>query len=98
VISGDDLKKGQGKPDPAPFQTALQEMNLTPSEAIVVENFPLGIEAADKAGIPYIVILNNTPLEIPSDFGSLLEEGKLNNRIFKDTKAARNFLMDWCCK
>jgi beta-phosphoglucomutase len=59
-------------------------MNLTPSEAIVVENSPLGIEAANKAGIPYIVTLNNTPLEI-SDFGSLLEGDKLNNRIFKDT-------------
>jgi beta-phosphoglucomutase len=95
VISGDDLKEGQGKPDPASFQTALQRMNLTPSEAIVVENSPLGI-AAYKTGIPYILTLNNTPLEI-SDFGSLLE-GELNNRIFKDTNAARGFLKDWCCK
>jgi beta-phosphoglucomutase len=96
VISGDDLKEGQGKPDPASFQTALQRMNLTPSEAIVVENSPLGIEAANKAGIPCIVTLNNTPLEI-SDFGSLLEGDKLNNRICKDTKAATSFLKDWCC-
>src|SRR5215469_13690633 len=96
VISGDDLKKGEGKPDPASFQRALQRMNLMSSEAIVVENSPLGIEAANKAGIPYIVTLNNTPLE-SSDFGSLLEEGKLNNRIFKDTKAATSFLKDWCC-
>ncbi|MGC2575786.1 MAG: HAD family phosphatase, partial [Candidatus Nitrosopolaris sp.] len=96
VISGDDLKEGQGKPDPASFQTALQRMNLTPSEALVVENSPLGIEAAYKAGIPYILTLNNTPLEM-SDFGSLLE-GELNNRIFKDTNAARGFLKDWCCK
>jgi beta-phosphoglucomutase len=97
VISGDDLKEGQGKPNPASFQMALQRMNLTPSETIVVENSPLGIEAADKAGIPYIVTLNNTPLE-SSDFGSLLEEGKLNSRIFKDTKAATSFLKDWCRK
>jgi beta-phosphoglucomutase-like phosphatase (HAD superfamily) len=46
VISGDDLTKGQGEPDPASFQTALQRMNLTRSEAIVVENSPLVIEAA----------------------------------------------------
>jgi hypothetical protein len=63
---------------------------------LVVENSPLGIEAAYKAGIPYILTLNNTPLEM-SDFGSLLE-GELNNRIFKDTNAARGFLKDWCCK
>ena len=91
VISGDDLKEGQGKPDPASFQIALQRMNLTPLEAIVVENSPLGIEAANKAGIPYIITLNNTPLEM-SDFGSLVEGDKLNNRIFKDTKACREFL------
>ena len=97
MTSGSDLK-GQGKPDPASFQTALQRMNFTPAEAIVVENSPLGIEAAKKAGIPYIVTLNNTPFEISSDFGFLLEGGKLNNGIFKDTKAASNFLKDWCCK
>ena len=99
MISGDDLKEGQGKPDPAPFQRALQKMNLKPSEALVVENSPLGVEAANKAGIPYIVTLNNSPLDISSDFGSLkLKEGEQNNRIFKDTKAAGYFLKDWCCK
>src|SRR5438067_7996269 len=46
VISGDDLKEGEGKPDPRPFQTALQRMNLKPSQAIIVENSPLGVEAA----------------------------------------------------
>jgi beta-phosphoglucomutase len=34
VITGDDLKEGQGKPDPAPFQTALQRMNLNSSQAL----------------------------------------------------------------
>jgi hypothetical protein len=27
-----------------------------------------------------------------------LEEYDRKNRIFKDTKAASNFLKDWCCK
>ena len=100
VITGDDLKEGQGKPDPAPFQTALQRMNLNSSQAIIVENSPLGVEAADNANIPFIVTLNNTPLDISSDFGSLmqLDEHERNKRIFKDTKAASSFLKDWCCK
>src|SRR5947209_17678295 len=34
IVTGDDL--GEGKPDPKPFQIALQRMNLKPSEAIVV--------------------------------------------------------------
>jgi beta-phosphoglucomutase len=81
VITGDDLEEGQGKPDPAPFQIALQRMNLSPSEAIVVENSPLGVEAAAKAGILYIITLNNTPLDI-SDFGTLIQSKKdEENRI-----------------
>jgi beta-phosphoglucomutase len=98
VITGDDLEEGQGKPDPAPFLKALEKMNLSPSEAIVVENSPLGAEAAAKAGIPYIITLNNTPLDI-SDFGTLQskkDEG--NSSIFKDTISASNFLKEWCCK
>ena len=99
VISSDDLKEVQGKPDPAPFQTALQKMKLKPSEALVVENSPLGVEAAKEAGIPFIVTLNNSPLDISSDFGTLnIKEGEQNSRIFKDTKSASCFLKDWCCK
>jgi len=98
VITGDDLEEGQGKPDPAPFQIALQKMNLMPSEAIVVENSPLGIEAATKAGIPYIITLNNTPLDI-SDFGNLKsKKDEENSIIFRDTISASNFLKEWCCK
>jgi HAD superfamily hydrolase (TIGR01509 family) len=98
VITGDDLGKGQGKPDPAPFQIALQRMNLSPSEAIVVENSPLGVEASAKAGIPYIITLNNSPLDI-SDFGTLQsKKDEKNSIIFKDTISASNFLKEWCCK
>jgi beta-phosphoglucomutase len=98
IITGDELG-GEGKPDPKPFQTALQKMNLKPSDAIVVENSPLGIEAANKASLRYIVTLNNTPLDISSDFKGLIFGGnKNNNTVFKDTKSASSFLKDWCCK
>jgi HAD superfamily hydrolase (TIGR01509 family) len=96
IISGDDIK--EGKPDPSPFQTALERMKLNPSEAVVVENSPLGIEAANRAGIRYIITLNNTPLDVSSDFNGLIPDGKDNRKIlFKDTESARSFLIDWCC-
>ncbi|MDQ6722854.1 MAG: HAD family phosphatase [Thermoproteota archaeon] len=97
IVTGDDLKGG--KPDPEPFQTALYKLNLKPSEAIIVENAPLGVEAAIRAGIRYIVTLNNTPLEL-SDFKGLLPTNKneIDKIIFKDTKSASKFLNDWCCK
>jgi HAD superfamily hydrolase (TIGR01509 family) len=96
IISGDDIK--EGKPDPSPFQTALERMKLKSSEAIVVENSPLGIEAAIRAGIKFIITLNNTPLDVSSDFKGLISVDKGDSKIlFKDTESARSFLMDWCC-
>lgn len=99
IITGDDLGEGQGKPDPAPFQLALQRMGLKPSEAVVVENSPFGVDAANKAAIKCIVTLNNTPLDISSDFKGLITptQDEENSRIFKDTKDAANFLKNWCC-
>jgi HAD superfamily hydrolase (TIGR01509 family) len=97
VIAGDDIE--EGKPHPSPFQTALQRMDLKPSEAIVVENAPLGVEAAIRAGIEYIVTLSNTLPDIYSDFkGTIPLDGKERNKIFKDTKSAMSFLKEWCCK
>jgi beta-phosphoglucomutase len=96
VIAGDDIE--EGKPHPSPFQKALQRMDLKPSEAIVVENAPLGVEAAIRAGIEYIVTLNNTPLDISSDFKDTISfDDKEKNKIFKDTKSASSFLKEWCC-
>ena len=96
VIAGDDIE--EGKPHPSPFQKALQRMDLKSSEAIVVENAPLGVEAAIRAGIEYIVTLNNTPLDISSDFKGIISiDDKERNKIFKDTKSSSSFLKEWCC-
>ena len=96
-ITGEDLK--DGKPDPEPFQTALEKLNLRPSDAIIVENAPLGVESAIRAKMRYIVTLNNTPLNI-SDFKGLLSNNKdqMENIVFEDTKSASNFLIKWCCE
>ncbi len=66
IIAGDDIEKG--KPNPAPFMIALNKMNLPVSQVIVVENSPLGVEAANKAGLECIITLNNTFLDIQNDF------------------------------
>jgi beta-phosphoglucomutase len=89
VITGDDLE--EGKPNPDPFETALERLNLKPQEALVVENAPLGVQAANKAGIECIVTLNNSTLTI-SDFKGLIEE----DRVFESTQSATEFLKNWC--
>jgi beta-phosphoglucomutase len=89
VVSGEDLQ--EGKPSPDPFRTALIKMGLTESEAIVVENAPLGVKAANNAKIRCIVTLNNTPLKL-SDFEGLI--GK--ESIFPNTSSAISFLREYC--
>ncbi|MEM7795222.1 MAG: HAD family phosphatase [Cyanobacteria bacterium P01_C01_bin.118] len=52
VIIADDLPKG--KPDPLPYQTALEQLDLNPEAALVFEDSPTGVRAAVAAGIPTI--------------------------------------------
>ena len=54
VISGSDLERG--KPDPDPFLTALEKLDLTKNECIVVENSPLGVTAARRAGLYCVAV------------------------------------------
>jgi beta-phosphoglucomutase len=54
VISGSDHERG--KPDPDPFLTALEKLDLTKNECIVVENAPLGITAARRAGLYCVAV------------------------------------------
>jgi len=89
IVTGEDLE--EGKPSPDPFRTALTKMGLKESEAIVVENAPLGVKAAINAGIRCIVTLNNTPLKI-SDFEGLITSGS----IFPSTSSASSFLKEYC--
>ena len=49
IISGLDMKVG--KPSPEPYLIALHKAQLKPTEVVVVENAPLGIESAKSSGI-----------------------------------------------
>lgn len=54
----------RGKPDPEPYLMALSMAGVTASEAIVVENAPLGVESGHRAGI-YTVAVATGP--VPAD-------------------------------
>ncbi len=57
IITGSDLERG--KPDPAPYLKALEKLELAKNECIVIENAPLGITAAKRAGL-YCVAVAST--------------------------------------
>ncbi len=54
VITGDEIRKC--KPDPEPYLTAAKKLKTMPSQCLVVENAPLGIESAQRAGIHSIAV------------------------------------------
>lgn len=48
IVTSDDVEKG--KPNPEPYLKAMKELDVRPTECIVVENAILGIESARAAG------------------------------------------------
>ena len=63
MVTGNDCPIGKGKPHPYPYLKGLEKAgNISPEEALVVENAPLGVRAAKTAGI-FTVAVNTGPLD-----------------------------------
>lgn len=89
LITADDVKRG--KPDPLAFQAALERMGVAPKDAVVAENAPFGVRAANSTGIPCYVALNNTLLT-RQDFAGLIPD----ERIVEKTSSLRGALEQMC--
>jgi beta-phosphoglucomutase len=59
LISGADVQRG--KPDPDIFLAAAQRLNVDPPHCLVIEDAEVGIEAAHRAGMKAIGVLNTHP-------------------------------------
>ena len=59
MISGADVQRG--KPDPDIFLAAAQRLNVLPQHCLVIEDAAAGIEAAHRAGMKAIGVLNTHP-------------------------------------
>lgn len=59
MVTAFDVK--HGKPHPEPYLMGLAKAGVSASEAVVIENAPLGVEAAHAAGI-YTIAVNTGPL------------------------------------
>lgn len=59
MVTSFDVTKG--KPNPEPYLLAIDKGKLQKWEAIVVENAPLGVEAAHSAGL-FTIAVNTGPL------------------------------------
>lgn len=89
VLTGDDIK--HGKPDPEGFNLFINRMKLDPSDVLVIENAPLGVQAAKRARLEPVVVLNNSPLKT-EDFTDLISP----DNIYRETKSVEAKLVGWC--
>ena len=56
LVTGRDVTRG--KPDPQVFLTAAQKLGISPHKCAVVEDAPVGIAAANAAGMASIALLS----------------------------------------
>lgn len=59
IVAGDQVKLG--KPDPEPYLKAAKKMKIAPKDCAVVENAPLGIESAKRAGMFCFAVTTSLP-------------------------------------
>ena len=67
VILADHV--GAGKPDPAPYQAALEALEVSADEALAFEDSPSGIASSVAAGIPTIGIASTQEPEELEEHG-----------------------------
>ena len=70
VVSADDVTKS--KPDPETFTLCAERLGIAPSECLVFEDVPKGVESARNAGMDTIVILGIHKADEFAEFGNVV--------------------------
>jgi HAD superfamily hydrolase (TIGR01509 family) len=61
VITGDEVARG--KPHPEPYLTACRVLDVSPAAAVVIEDAPSGVTAAEAAGCVVVAVPSVAPIE-----------------------------------
>ncbi len=70
VVLGETLERG--KPDPLPYQVALERLAITAQSAVAFEDSPSGIRSAVSAGILTVAIASTHPADVLYSVGATL--------------------------
>jgi sugar-phosphatase len=54
LVTADDVRRG--KPEPEPYLLAAERLGMEPAQCVVIEDAPVGIEAAHAAGMRAIAV------------------------------------------
>ena len=58
IVTSDDVERG--KPYPDPYLKGMEKLGVEKAQCVVVENAPLGIQAARAAGAGYVIAVTTT--------------------------------------
>jgi sugar-phosphatase len=61
LVTADDI--AHGKPAPDPFLVAARRLHVDPANCLVVEDSPMGLQAARAAGCATLAVITTTPAE-----------------------------------
>ena len=82
VVTGNDVT--EGKPSPEPYLKAVEMLNVRKDECIVIENAPLGVESAKRAGLYCIAIPTYVPPELLKNADKVLTNHTMLKEYFQD--------------
>jgi HAD superfamily hydrolase (TIGR01509 family) len=60
IVTGDEVRRG--KPDPEPYLTAAERLEVQPAHCLAIEDSPTGVASADAAGCVVLGVQNQVPL------------------------------------
>ncbi len=83
VVTFDDISNG--KPHPEPYLRALEMADCAPGDALVIENAPLGIVSAKKAGIDCFALRTTLAEEHLTGADRVFRSHKALFKFFKET-------------
>jgi len=82
IVAGEMVNKG--KPDPEPYLKAVDELNATKENCIVIENAPAGITSAKSAGLTCFAVQTSLSEEYLQDA----------DKVFKDIDGISKYLLN----
>ena len=67
IVGGEDVQRH--KPDPLALEHACEQLRLKPQEAVYLGDHPVDAEAAQRPGMPCIIVLTGTSTK--ADFANV---------------------------
>jgi HAD superfamily hydrolase (TIGR01509 family) len=71
IVTGDECSRG--KPDPEPFLRCAEKLGIPPERCLVVENAPLGVAAAKRAGMRCLAVTTSLSAEHLREADAIIE-------------------------